>query len=55
MVNSNLQQPYYQAHACGPGAPQLVHDAYFLRPPIFLALTGNMHTSMSDNVREQVT
>jgi hypothetical protein len=53
-VNLNLQQPYYQAHAYGPGAPQLVPDASFPRPPIFPMVTGNAHTGMSDNVREQV-
>jgi hypothetical protein len=54
-ANSNLQQPYYQAHAYGPGAPQLVPDAYFPRPPVFPAATGNKHTGMLNNVREQVS
>jgi hypothetical protein len=53
-ANSNLQQPYYQAHAYGPGAPQLVPDAYFPRPPVFPAATCNKHTGMLNNVREQV-
>jgi hypothetical protein len=53
-ANPNLQQPYYKGHSYSPKLPQLVTDAYFPRPPIFPAATGNMHTSMSDNVREQV-
>jgi hypothetical protein len=54
-TNPNLQQPYYQAHTYGLGAPQLVPDAYFPRPLVFPVATCNMHTGMSDNVREQVT
>jgi hypothetical protein len=54
-VNPNLQQPFYQAHAYGPEASQLVPDAFFPRSPIFPMVTGNAHPGMFENVRDQVT
>jgi hypothetical protein len=54
VVNPNIQQPYYTAHAYGPGAPQLVPNACFPKPPIFPAVTSNTTTGKSDNVRDQV-
>jgi hypothetical protein len=53
--NPNYQQPFYQANAFGPGAPQLVPDTYFPRPPIFLTVTGNPNHGMPKNVRDQLT
>jgi hypothetical protein len=53
-ANSNFQQLFYQAHAYGLGAPQLVHDAYFPSPPVFPAASGGIQTRMNENVREQV-
>jgi hypothetical protein len=53
-INQNLQQPFYQAHAYGTGAPQLVPDAYFPRPPVFWTVTSNVHPGMSEQVRDQV-
>jgi hypothetical protein len=52
VVNPNIQQPYYTAHAYGPGAPQLVPNACFPKPPIFPAVTSNTATGKSDNVRD---
>jgi hypothetical protein len=50
--NLNYQQPFYQANAYGRGAPQLVPDAYFPRPPIFLTVIGNTNPGMLENVRD---